>query len=81
MYGSRDVKLANMLTSLNNIFFKKNEPTPAFFVSFRSSQTQILLKKIVGFSGIQTWTVAVEGGHADHLTPTTALSNSIVTFG
>ena len=46
MYGSRDVKLANMLTSLNNIFFKKNEPTPAFFVSFRSFQTQILLKKM-----------------------------------
>ena len=42
------------------------------FVSFHSCQTQILQKKTVGFSRIQTWIVRVEGEHADHLNTTTA---------
>ena len=52
----------------------KNGPTPAsFFVYFCSFQTQNLQKKTVGFSGIRTRIVRVEGKHADHQTTTTAL--------
>ena len=46
------------------------QPLP-LFVYFRSFQTKILQKKTVGFSGIQTWTVGVEGKNADHFTTTT----------
>ena len=52
-------------------FFKKGQPRN-LFVYFRSFQTQILQKKTVSFSGIQTRIVRVEGEHADHLTTTTA---------
>ena len=43
---------------------------PLFFY-FRSFQTQIV-HKIVGFSGIWTRIVGLEGEHADHLITTTA---------
>ena len=46
--------------------------TRPLFVYFCSYQTQIFQKKTVGFSGIQTRIVGVEGEHADHLTNTTA---------
>ena len=39
-------------------------------VYFRSFQTQYC-RKIVGFSGIRTWIVGVEGEYANHLTTTT----------
>ena len=42
-------------------------PRP-LFVYFCSLQTQILQKKIVGFSKIQTRIVGVEGEHVDPLT-------------
>ena len=47
------------------------QPRPVF-VYFRSFQTKILQKKALGFSGIRTRIVGVEGEHADHLTTTTA---------
>ena len=43
------------------------------FVYFRSFQTQMFTEKMVGFSGIRTRIVGVEGEHAYHLTTTTAL--------
>ena len=53
-------------------FFLKSGPTPAsflfIFVLFKHNYSE----KIVGFSGIQTRIVGVEGEHADHLTTTTA---------
>ena len=48
------------------------QPRP-IFVYFHSFQAQILQKKTIGFSGIQTQIVGVEGEHSDHLTTTTAL--------
>ena len=36
-----------------------------------SFQKQILHKKSVGFSVIQTWIAGVDGKHADHFTTTT----------
>ena len=42
-----------------------------FFICFRFFKHNIS-EKTVGFSGIGTWIVGVEGEHADHLTTTTA---------
>ena len=47
------------------------QPRP-LFCFFHSFQTQILHKKTVGLSGIQTWIIGVEVEHADNLTTTTA---------
>ena len=49
-----------------------SQPWP-LFVYFHPFQTQIIQEKTVGFSGIQTRIVGVEGKHAEHLTTTTAL--------
>ena len=53
------------------LFLKMGQP--GLFFYFRSFQTQILQKKTVGFSGIRTRIVGLEGDHADHLTTTTAM--------
>ena len=45
------------------------QPRP-LFVYFCSFPAQILQKKTVGFSGIQTRIIGIEGKHADHLTTT-----------
>ena len=55
---------------LISTLLKKGQSRP-LFVYFRSFQTQILQKKTVGVSGIQTRIVEVECEHADHLTTTT----------
>ena len=47
------------------------QPLP-HFVYFRSFQPQILQKKTVGFCGIRTRIVGIEGKRADHLITTTA---------
>ena len=47
------------------------QPRP-LFVYFRSFQTQFVKEKTVGFWGIRTRIVGVEGEHADNLTTTTA---------
>ena len=47
--------------------FLRGQPQPPF-VNFCSFQTQILQEKPVGFSGIRTRIVIVEGKHTDHLT-------------
>ena len=52
-----------------NIFL--NGATPASFFIFVLFKHQFYRKKTVGFSGIQTLIVGVEGEHADHLTTTT----------
>ena len=52
--------------------------TSPILVNFSSFQKQIL-QKTVGFSGIQTQIVGVEGEHADHLTTTTAPGTYILT--
>ena len=46
------------------------QPRPLFFI-FVLFKHQFYRKKTVGFSGIQTLIVGVEGEHADHLTTTT----------
>ena len=50
------------------------------FVYFRSFQTQNFTEKTVGFSGIRTRIVGVEGQHSDHLTTTTALQDRTYSF-
>ena len=52
-------------------FFKMGHSRP-LFVYFHSFQTQYY-RKTLGFSGIRTRIVGVEGEHADHLTTTMAL--------
>ena len=55
------------------VFIKRfflNGPTTASFVYFRSFLQQFK-EKIVGFRGIWTEIVGIEGKHADHLTTTT----------
>ena len=49
-----------------------NGQIPASFYLFHSFQKHILHCKSVGFSGIRTRIVRIEGDHADHLTTTTA---------
>ena len=51
----------------------------SILVNFSSFQKQIL-QKTVGFSGIQTQIVGVEGEHADHLTTTTAQQFELFLF-
>ena len=51
------------------MFFKKGQSRP-LFVDFRFFYKQFLQKN-VGFRGVQTWIVLVEGEHADHFTTTT----------
>ena len=49
----------------------KNGPTPASFCLFSFFSNTNFKKKTVGFRGIQTRIVGVEGKHADHLITTT----------
>ena len=62
------VSLAHYMTFLKKV----GQPRP-LFVYFRSFQTQYY-RKTLGFSGIRTRIVGVEGEHADHLTTTSALT-------
>ena len=66
--------IANFLNCLAcllfGVFLKWANPGLFLFIS-RSFQTQFY-RKTLGFSGIRTWIVGVEGEHADHLTTTTA---------
>ena len=48
-------------------FYKMGQQL-TLFVYFLSFITKILQKETVGFGGIQTRIVGVEGEHADHLT-------------
>ena len=50
----------------------KSGPTPTSFCWFSLFLNAKFTEKTVGFSGIRTQIVAVEGEHADHLTTTTA---------
>ena len=52
------------------LFYKVGQPLP-LFVYFCSLQTQYY-RKTVGFSGIRTRIVGVEGEHTNHLITTTA---------
>ena len=52
------------------IFFKWTNPGIFLFIFVLFKHK--FYKKTVGYSGIQTWIVAVEGKHADHSTTTTA---------
>ena len=61
------------------VFYKKLANPGLFVVYFRSFQTQYY-RKTVGFSGIRTQIVGVEGEHTDHLTTTTA-QKQLVTHG
>ena len=45
-----------------------NGPTPASFLCIFVLFKLKFYIKTVGFSGIRTWIVGVEGEHADHLT-------------
>ena len=63
---SRVIKTVKIFNQIFHLL-KMGLPRP-LFVYFRSFQTQILLKKYVGVSGIRTRIVRV----ADHLTTTTA---------
>ena len=48
-----------------------NEPSPAFFVYFRSFSNINFIEKTVGVSRIRTRIVRLEGEHAVYLTTTT----------
>ena len=47
------------------------QPRP-LLVYFRYFQTQFFTEKTVGFRGIRTRIIGIEGMHDDHLTTTTA---------
>ena len=55
------------------------QPRPLFCLFSFFSNTNFT-EKTVGFSAIQTSIIRVEGEHGDHLTNTTALKQSLVTF-
>ena len=52
-------------------FFKLGQPRPLFCLFLFFSNSNFTVKSI-GFSGIRTRIISVEGEHADHLTTTTA---------
>ena len=54
--------------------FLKNGPTPASFCLFSFFSNTHFTQKTVGFIGIRTRIVRVEGEHAYHLTTNTSLS-------
>ena len=56
-----------------------NGPTQTFFY-FLLFKHKFLQKKTVGFSGIRTRIVRVEGEHSDHLTTTTAHAQTIISL-
>ena len=56
-----------------------NGPTQTFFY-FLLFKHKFLQKKTVGFSGIRTRIVRVEGEHSDHLTTTTAHAHTIISL-
>ena len=61
----------------NSIFLKKvGQPRPLLCLFSFFSNTNFT-EKTVGFSGIQTWIIGVEGKPTDQLNTTTALFNSI----
>ena len=60
------------------IIFKWANPGLLFL--FPSFQAQIFTEKNVGFSGIRTRIVRVEGEHSDHLTTTTAHAQTIISL-
>ena len=57
----------------NSFFLKKVAQPRPLFCSFLFFSNTILQKKTVGFSGIRTRIVGVEGQQTDHMTTTTAL--------
>ena len=71
-----------MLGSTHLVFsFFKNGPTPATFCLFSFFSNTNFTDKTVGFSGIWTQIVGVEGKHADRLTTApNAAANSFQTF-
>ena len=56
----------------NVFFFLKKWADPGLFLFIFVLFKHNYSEKIVGFSGIRTRIVGVEGEHADHLTTTTA---------
>ena len=71
-WGPTNIKKSGRLISSKFFLWMALALPWASFCYFRSFQTQILQKKIVGISGIRTRIVRVEGEHADHLSTTTA---------
>ena len=64
--------LSPLIVYLNYLFL--NGPTPASFCLFLLFTNTKFTEETVGFSGIRTRIVRVEGEHADHFTTTTAQS-------
>ena len=64
----------------NGHYFLKNMGLPGLFLFIFVLFKHKFKEKTVGFNGIQTRIVRLEGEHADHLTTTTALLTDITTF-
>ena len=60
--------------------FYKSGSTKASFCLFLFFSNTLLQKKTIGFSGIQTRIIGVEGEHADHLTTITALKTQTMSY-
>ena len=58
-----------------------NGPTPASFCLFSFFSNTNFTEKTVGFSGIQTRIIGVEGEHGDHFTTTTAQRGKSLCIG
>ena len=58
-----------------NVCFLKKWANPGLFLFIFVLFKHNIIEKTLGFSGIRTRIVGVEGKHADHLTTTTAQLN------
>ena len=66
-----DEKIKNIFLSPSKVYFWMGQPRPLFRWILFFSNTNFT-EKTVGFSGIWTWIVRVEGEHTDHLTTSAA---------
>ena len=71
-YIGLNLYLTEAMRECKSRFFSKNGPATASFCLFSFFSNTNFTEKTVGFSGIQTRIVGVEGDHAEHLTTTTA---------
>ena len=78
-YVTRSIQSGRFISALQSLFLK-NGPRSASFGLFLFFSNTIFTEITVGFSGIRTLIIIVEGKHADHLTTSTAHRHYIVTW-